>query len=387
MIRLKHAVFGIGLAIISGTVSIPSYAYYTGGTKTAQNSMDISHVSLLHFENNGGAGEMPDISIPFGHGHIVPENELTKTGYTFTEWNTKADGSGASLPDGGNVDALQEKLPDDVTDSYLYAQWRPNTYTVSFHANGGGGTAMTSVPCTYDRQALAPANTYQYKDHLFLGWNTKADGSGTMIPAGGAIMNLTAEDQGKVTLYAAWEDESAGLIETNWNKTASQDKNGNGKADRLELKPGSTYGKDPSLKNHTSKAVYGYILVSVPSTGAKMNGDASYKVYDAVTLNVTEHWKLVKSAASANVSGRSKYLYRYDTPLKAYGTAELSPYHDLRHADRSTDLMTGFTVRNFIACPALSSTVDACGIFIEAAAPVAEADEMALETLVSAGLW
>ena len=63
MIRLKHAVFGIGLAIISGTVSIPSYAYYTGGTKTAQNSMDISHVSLLHFENNGGAGEMPDISM------------------------------------------------------------------------------------------------------------------------------------------------------------------------------------------------------------------------------------------------------------------------------------------------------------------------------------
>ena len=82
-----------------------------------------------------------------------------------------------------------------------------------------------------------------------------------------------------------------------------------------------------------------------------------------------------------------QFAYRYDTQLKVYGAADSNPYHDLRHADRSTDLMSGFTVKNFTACPALTSSIDVCGVFIEAAAPVSEADAMALETLSSAGLW
>jgi uncharacterized repeat protein (TIGR02543 family) len=43
-------------------------------------------------------------------------NEFTKNGYTFKNWNTRADGTGTSYPDGASV-----ALEHDIT---LYAQWQ-----------------------------------------------------------------------------------------------------------------------------------------------------------------------------------------------------------------------------------------------------------------------
>ncbi|MDO4961370.1 MAG: InlB B-repeat-containing protein [Eubacteriales bacterium] len=275
MRRLRHAVFGTFMAIISGAISIPAYAYYQAETSVTVNAVDLSHVSLISFKANGGTGTMPAVSIALGNGNVLPANKLTKTGYTFTGWNTKADGTGTAIGNGGCIDTL----PYSETATTLYAQWRPNTYTVSYDANGGSGSAMASTACTYDKESTAPANTYTYADHLFVGWNTKADGTGTYVAGGGALLNLTAADNGSVTLYAQWEDESQSLIETRWDETAGLDGDGNGTADRLELKSGSTCTKDPSLKNHTSERTYGYILVSVPTAAAKLSGDTVYKVY------------------------------------------------------------------------------------------------------------
>ena len=53
---------------------------------------------------------------------------LAKTGYTFTGWNTSADGSGDSYT-GGETFFIGAPTT-------LYAQWTANDYTVSFDANG-----------------------------------------------------------------------------------------------------------------------------------------------------------------------------------------------------------------------------------------------------------
>jgi uncharacterized repeat protein (TIGR02543 family) len=58
---------------------------------------------------------------------------LVRTGYTFTGWNTQADGSGTTYAPGDTL--TMETAP--VT---LYAQWTVNSYSVSYDANEAAET-------------------------------------------------------------------------------------------------------------------------------------------------------------------------------------------------------------------------------------------------------
>ena len=52
-------------------------------------------------------------------------NAFTKTGYTFTGWNTQADGKGTSYTDKQSVNNLTTENEATVT---LYAVWSINKY-------------------------------------------------------------------------------------------------------------------------------------------------------------------------------------------------------------------------------------------------------------------
>ena len=83
----------------------------------------------------------------------------------------------------------------------------PKLLTVSFDANGGTGTmeAREMFSAFYDPNGTAlPANTFAKEGFVFTGWNTEADGSGTVIKGGEAF--APKED---LTLYAQWQDEHA----------------------------------------------------------------------------------------------------------------------------------------------------------------------------------
>ena len=127
-------------------------------------------------------------------------NGFTKTGYTFKNWNTKADGSGTSYADKASVKNLSSTNGATVT---LYAQWTANKYTVTYNANGGTGT-MANQELTYDKAAPLNANTFKRTGYRFNGWNTKADGTGTSYADKASVKNLTANSGGTVTLYAKW---------------------------------------------------------------------------------------------------------------------------------------------------------------------------------------
>ncbi len=398
MIQLKYAIFGVGLAFVFSTVSIPAYAYYHEETAARQNAFSVSEVVRIHFSENGGSGSMEETSIALGHGHTIPVNTMKKEGYSFGGWNTAANGSGTALADGDSVDKLlpggtggsgtgSSGTGNTETEITLYAQWTINQYTVSYDANGGSGTAIPDMVCSYDTDYTAEANSFVYDDHLFLCWNTKADGSGQTIQSGSIFRNLNGGSGNAVTLYAQWEDESADVIETEWNRLANTDGNGNGVPDRQEVGSGSFVRKDPSLKNHSDKEVYGYLFVDVPAVSAKVGTDQTENLYNIAELNVTDHWTLVNSEAATGSSGKSHYLYRYDTTLKPNGTAEKNPYQSYRAADRSTDLMTGFTIREFSSCSEVSTSIDVRAVFAEAAVTQAEADSMALAALKDAGYW
>lgn len=129
------------------------------------------------------------------------------TGYTFSKWNTKADGTGTSY----NANAQVKAANVDPTATTLYAIWTANAYTVAFDGNGATGGATASLSCTYDVAFTMPGCGFT-KDggYAFTGWNTAADGSGTAYAAGANCLNLSATQGATVTLYAQWAAEGAG---------------------------------------------------------------------------------------------------------------------------------------------------------------------------------
>ena len=145
----------------------------------------------LSYNANGGSGSMSSQTVTEGQPTKLKTNTFTKTGYYFTGWNTKANGSGTSYGDGASA-----TLYGNTT---LYAQWEKYADPViTFDKNDGSGTTVTqTVP--YGESATLNANSFTRPKYTFNGWNTKADGSGTSY-AENATLTLTED----TTLYAQW---------------------------------------------------------------------------------------------------------------------------------------------------------------------------------------
>lgn len=356
--------------------SLSSYAYYSSEYSAVKNSFSISRILYLSFDSGGGNGTMDRQSLPLTADSVLPSCKFTKTGYKFKGWSTAS--GGAVLAD---TSALN-KASGSSTALTLYAGWSPISYTVSFKDNTGSGTLPKSMSCGYDTGYDIPVySTAASEDTLFTGWSTAADGTAAILSPSSRIYNLSTSDGAVVTLYAQWEDESSDIIEPNWDRRLELDSNNNGTADRLELKSGGTCIKDPSVKNHTSKDCYGYVMISVPTVSARRSGDSSAKVYDLAVPDITSHWKLVSSSVSNSTDTKSVYIYRYDTVLKAHGSTALSANHSLRHADRSTDIMNSFHIPAFSSCPSVSASLDLKAAFIEASVDTSEADALAKKSL------
>ena len=73
------------------------------------------------YDANGGSGTMTDKKSPYAYGAAatVLTNGFTRSRYTFTGWNTKADGSGDSYAEGDPIEMLGNVV--------LYAQWTRNS--------------------------------------------------------------------------------------------------------------------------------------------------------------------------------------------------------------------------------------------------------------------
>lgn len=101
-----------------------------------KNTIILSHAEfkelILAFNANGGTGTMPNQTIVYGTATNLSANTFTKTGYTFTGWNTKADGSGTSYTDGQSILITKEDTPKLET---LYAQWTENQYKITYDYN------------------------------------------------------------------------------------------------------------------------------------------------------------------------------------------------------------------------------------------------------------
>ncbi len=91
--------------------------------------------------------------------------------------------------------------------SYLYASWIPNKYTVKYNANGGTGTTSNSTHY-YGYSKKLTTNGFTKFGYTFKGWATSLDraNAGTVDYADQAsVSSLTTTNGGTVNLYAVWE--------------------------------------------------------------------------------------------------------------------------------------------------------------------------------------
>lgn len=114
-----------------------------------------------------------------------------RSGFKFKEWNIQADGSGAAF-------TSLTQVSGDVT---VYAQWVANAsaHVVIFDKNGGDtdaapGSILVEVPATTVGALPAQPTRAGYR---FMGWNTKADGTGAVFTSNTAVT-------GDLTVYAQW---------------------------------------------------------------------------------------------------------------------------------------------------------------------------------------
>ena len=156
----------------------------------------------ITFDANGGMGSMSPFVRDGNYAGVgnLPLNTFTRSGYTFTGWNTDPSGLWAAFTDGNTLTPFVRSIT-------LYAQWS-TLATLYFNGNGGAGI-MAPQTSTIGTAATISSNSFTRGSYVFAGWNTAADGSGSAYSNGGSFpVNSNA------TLYAQWKinsGRSAGL--------------------------------------------------------------------------------------------------------------------------------------------------------------------------------
>ena len=107
-------------------------------------------------------------------------------GYTFTGWNYS-----------GNLFQPGQAIPSGWGSFTLTAQWKINSYTLTYNANGG--TVSPSSKTLNYGAAYGKLPIPSKKGYTFLGWFTSPSG-GTQVSSSTVMQNRN------VTIYAHWKN-------------------------------------------------------------------------------------------------------------------------------------------------------------------------------------
>ena len=127
---------------------------------------------VVTFKANGGTGNDKTQRVTYNTNTTLTANTFARTGYSFTGWNTKADGTGTGYSDKETV-----KFTANQT---LYAQWT-NQYTITLAPNGGSGNNQY-VTATYNSNVLIGTITKPTRTgYDFIGWGMQKENKDRIV--------------------------------------------------------------------------------------------------------------------------------------------------------------------------------------------------------------
>ncbi len=220
-----------------GTSSTATTAKYASGgavaitADTTLYAVWEPYTYTVTYNPNGASGSATSVSATYDTALTLKgSSTFSRSGYTFQEWNTKADGTGTAYAAGDSVKNLTTTNGGTVN---LYAIWSANVITVHYDANGGSG-AMEDSTFVYNGSTPLSANAFTRTGFTFMGWvgyrsvdgkfrYQAADGSSSGWYVQGTQPEdwvyyiykdqanmISAATSGTVTMYAQWTNDAAG---------------------------------------------------------------------------------------------------------------------------------------------------------------------------------
>lgn len=229
-----YSISGNGSATKTITVTFTNFNTDHGDSATKTVSFNVTVPAwtsyTISYNANGGSGAPSSQTKWKDQALTLSSTKPTRTGYTFSKWNTKADGSGTSYNSGASYTANSATT--------LYAIWIEHALTVNYYSNYAdygtykgealGVSSSTNVKVhsqdfLYDNSYSSALSNIQNSDYLYLSrtgytstgyWGTSTTG-GTLIDedadysTGQALAQAfgksLASGNASVNVYPQWE--------------------------------------------------------------------------------------------------------------------------------------------------------------------------------------
>ncbi len=224
------------------------------------------YISVV-YKANGGTGEDVIDLIKTGQTINARTNPFTNGSQTFTGWNTADNGVGGTAYQAG----AEITIPNTSNTITLYAQWGKAEYKhtakITYQANDGVTNAIEDTVGANDSTKFSinlRSNPFSVSGWDFGGWNTKANGTGT-LKAANAVVEVTANND--QTWYAQWYKVGA-----NGSITVPGDGNPN-TPDNNVTANGTGVTRDPDTGN-----------ISIPAGGNVVKGNETIALPNGGTL-------------------------------------------------------------------------------------------------------
>lgn len=191
------------------------------GTTTVWAQWKANPAHLVYNSNIGSIGsETKTVDGVVDQTVKTIDNPFDRPGYTFSGWNTQADGKGKAYDPGADCTLTANDKSTPKNTSVLYAQWTINKVTLKFDPNGGVG-GYPSINTDAFGSVAIPKDAKEPKvtrpGFRFTGWSLKKtpDKDETLLTPGKDTVSMPAE--GEVTVYAQWEPAMTTLPFTGGN--------------------------------------------------------------------------------------------------------------------------------------------------------------------------
>ncbi len=174
-----------GTAYTPGVTSITPAGNLTLYANWSATSFPVSFDS-----NTATSGSIDNQTYTAGIAQTLTANSFAKTGYSFTGWNTAANGTGTPYSNSQSI-----TLYETTT---VYAQWNANTFLVTFDSNTATSGSVSTQTFTAGTGQALTTNSFAKTGFTFAGWASSAGGSVLYSDSQSVTLYETA------TVFAKW---------------------------------------------------------------------------------------------------------------------------------------------------------------------------------------